>query len=82
MPLTADDYLFWWNDMVLSDSVDLAPPSGTTVGGETMAVEKIDDYTLKFTFPAPNPLFLEAHSRGSYHSSMFIVPAHYIVYSP
>ena len=76
MPLTADDYLFFWNDMVLKDI--FAPPSGTTVGGEKMTVEKIDDFTLKFTFPSPNPLFLEFHSRGSYHSSKYIVPAHYM----
>lgn len=77
-PLTVDDYLFWWNDMVLNPDVPLNPPSGTTVLGEPMTVEKIDDYTLRFSFPAPNPLFLELHSRGSYHSSWFVVPEHYL----
>lgn len=77
-PLTVDDYLFWWEDMVLNENVAIAPPSGTTVGGELMSVEKLDDFTLRFTFPASNPLFLELHSRGSYHSSMYIVPAHYM----
>ncbi|MEZ4707329.1 MAG: ABC transporter substrate-binding protein [Caldilineaceae bacterium] len=77
-PLTVDDYLFWWNDMVLDESVPVGPPGGTTVGGEPMQVEKIDDFTLKFTFAAPNPLFLENHSRGHYHSASFVVPAHYL----
>jgi peptide/nickel transport system substrate-binding protein len=77
-PLTVDDYLFWWNDMVLDEDVPVGPPGGTTVGGETMGVEKVDDYTLKFTFAAPNPLFLENHSRGHYHSAAFVVPAHYL----
>ena len=33
---------------------------------------------LKFTFAVPNPLFLELHSRGFYHSAQFLVPAHYM----
>jgi peptide/nickel transport system substrate-binding protein len=77
-PLTVDDYLFWWNDMVLDESVPVNTPTGTRVNGEPMQVEKIDDYTLKFTFAAPNPLFLEYHSRGHYHSSQFVVPEHYM----
>jgi peptide/nickel transport system substrate-binding protein len=77
-PLNVDDYLFWWNDMVLDEDVPLGAPGGTTVGGEVMQVEKVDDYTLRYTFAAPNPLFLENHSRGHYHSSAFVVPAHYM----
>ncbi|MBI5668374.1 MAG: ABC transporter substrate-binding protein [Chloroflexi bacterium] len=77
-PLTVDDYLFWWNDMVLDETVPLDPASGTVVGGELMTLEKIDDYTLKFTFAAPNPLFLEAHSRGPWNSSQSLVPEHYM----
>ncbi len=77
-PLTVDDYLFWWNDMVLDENIPVDPASGTTVGGELMTLEKVDDYTLTFTFAAPNPLFLEAHSRGPWNSAQSIVPAHYM----
>jgi peptide/nickel transport system substrate-binding protein len=77
-PLTVDDYLFWWNDMVLDETVPISTPAGTRVDGEPMKVEKVDDYTLRFTFAGPNPLFLEYHSRGYYHSSWFMVPAHYM----
>jgi peptide/nickel transport system substrate-binding protein len=77
-PLTVDDYLFWWNDMVMDETVSLDPASGTVVGGEPMTLEKIDDYTLKFTFAVPNPLFLEAHSRGPWNSAQSLVPAHYM----
>jgi peptide/nickel transport system substrate-binding protein len=76
-PLTVDDYLFWWEDMVLDESVPVIEPAGTRAAGELMQVEKVDDFTLTFTFAAPNPLFLEYHSRGYYHSSWFVVPAHY-----
>lgn len=77
-PLTVDDYLFWWNDMVLDENVPLDPASGTVVNGEIMTLERIDDYTLKFTFAAPNPLFLEVHSRGPWNSAQALVPEHYM----
>ena len=77
-PMTVDDYLFWWNDMVLDEDVPVNAPFGTTVRGELMSVEKVDDYTLHFSFPYSNPLFLEYKSRGAYHSSLHIVPEHYM----
>ncbi|MCA0452449.1 MAG: ABC transporter substrate-binding protein [Chloroflexi bacterium] len=77
-PLTVDDYLFWWNDMVLDENIPVDPASGTVVNGEQMTLEKTDDYTLVFTFAGPNPLFLENHSRGPWNSAQSIVPAHYM----
>ena len=77
-PMTVDDYLFWWNDMVLDEDVPVNAPFGTTVRGELMSVEKVDDYTLHFSFPYSNPLFLEYKSRGAYHSSLHMVPEHYM----
>jgi peptide/nickel transport system substrate-binding protein len=76
--LTADDYLFWWNDLVLDDRVPINNPVGTFVGGKMVEVSKVDDYTLSYQFAAANPLFLEYHSRGYGQSSWFIVPAHYM----
>lgn len=77
-PMTVDDYLFWWNDMVLDDTVPLVEAAGTRIGGELMTLTKVDDYNLTYKFAVPNPLFLELHSRGFYHSAMFLVPAHYM----
>ena len=77
-PLTVDDYLFWWNDMVMDETIPVDPASGTVVNGEPMTLEKIDDYTLVFKFAGPNPLFLETHSRGPWNSAQSIVPANYM----
>ncbi len=77
-PMNVDDYLFWWNDMALDPDVPVDPASGTVVGGEPMNVERVDDYTLQLTFAAPNPLFLEVHSRGPWNSAQSMVPAHYM----
>ena len=58
-PFTVDDFLFWWNDMVLNADHPDVPPDYMISGGETAQVDKIDDYTLQFTFAAPSPLFLD-----------------------
>lgn len=56
-PFTVDDVLFNVNDLVLNE--DFAPtPPRYTAAGEPMSVEKIDDQTVRFTFPAPAGSFL------------------------
>ena len=58
-PYTADDITFWYEDVLQNE--DLTPTIATWLvsGGEPLAVEKIDDYTVKFTFSTPNGLFLQ-----------------------
>lgn len=77
-PFTADDYLFWWNEMVMDESIGLSTPAGTRVNGEPMKLEKIDDFTVKFTFAASHPLFVDLAARGFYNSAQHLVPAHYM----
>ncbi len=77
-PFTANDYLFWWNEMVLDESIGLSTPAGTRVNGEPMKVEMVDDFTLKFTFAASHPLFVDLAARGFYNSSQHLVPSHYL----
>jgi peptide/nickel transport system substrate-binding protein len=56
-PFNADDVLFNVNDLILN--TDFAPtPPRYTAAGEPMWVEKIDDLTVRFTFPAPAGGFL------------------------
>lgn len=77
-PFTANDYLFWWNEMVMDESIGLSTPAGTRVNGEPMQVDKVDDFTLKFTFAAPHPLFVDLAARGFYNSAQHLVPSHYL----
>jgi peptide/nickel transport system substrate-binding protein len=77
-PFTADDYMFWWNDMVLDEKVGLSTPAGYRVDGKPAKIEKIDDYTVKLTFAAPNPLFVDYSARGYYNSATHLVPAAYL----
>jgi peptide/nickel transport system substrate-binding protein len=82
-PLTADDIMFWYNDILLNE--ELSPsPSGWMVNadGSTATVEKIDDYTVKWTFGQPNTAFLLdlANKDGADLSigNLAYAPAHYL----
>ena len=57
-PFTADDVLFWWDDIYDLSDDNLIPGrlAVATSGGEPLAVEKVDDYTVLFTSAAPYPL--------------------------
>jgi ABC-type transport system substrate-binding protein len=54
----ADDIMFWYNDFLLNEELSPAVPGWLTVDGEPVVVEKVDDYTVKFSFAGPNGLFL------------------------
>jgi peptide/nickel transport system substrate-binding protein len=77
-PLTADDIVFWWEDVELNTDLAPTPPGWMVVGGKPGVVTKVDDTTVKFTFAAPNGLFLSnvASANGR---SMFNFPKHFAI---
>ena len=56
-PFTADDILFWYENIILNEELSPSIPNTYTVGGEPAIVEKIDDYTIVFKFTASNGFF-------------------------
>lgn len=62
---TADDVLFGMNDIVLNPDFGPPPPI-FHVNGEKVVVSKIDDLTVEFRFPTPQPWFLHEIPRGRY----------------
>jgi len=58
-PFTANDILFWYEAHATNTEASPAPPNWMVTGGEVGTVEVIDDYTVKFTFAAPNGLFIQ-----------------------
>lgn len=58
-PFTADDILFWYEDMYLNKELNPTPTIYMSIGGKAGKVEKIDDFTVVFRFPAPYPMFPE-----------------------
>jgi ABC-type transport system substrate-binding protein len=68
-PFTADDILFYWYE---KKHVDAVPPEWMTVNGKLGDIVKVDDYTVKFVFPEPNGLLLEALT-----TNVCYTPQHY-----
>jgi peptide/nickel transport system substrate-binding protein len=58
-PFTADDIMFWYNDVLLNK--DLTPSLPTWMknkDGSAVLVEKINDYSVKWTYQLPMTTFL------------------------
>jgi peptide/nickel transport system substrate-binding protein len=58
-PFTAADVLFTWHDLILDAKVrHHASRSTWQINGEDVRLERIDDYTIRWTFPVPRPVQL------------------------
>jgi peptide/nickel transport system substrate-binding protein len=80
-PFTADDIMFWYNDVIKNKDLMPSMPSWLlNKDGSEVKVEKVDDYSVKFTFGAPQTLFLQEIAQkdaGDKAYPMFL-PAHYL----
>jgi peptide/nickel transport system substrate-binding protein len=80
--VTADDYLFYINDMLLNKEYLGAPPSWLYAGGNEAKVTKIDDYAFEIDFGASYGMFPFAianwNARSPYYNGATVVPMHYL----
>ena len=71
-PFTAEDIIFWWEDVALYKEITASPPSRYRIEGEVAMLTKVDAFSVKFTFPK---------AYGSYEDFMPAeapwMPAHY-----
>lgn len=58
-PFTADDILFYFQDIVFNKELTHSIPKWLAPSGKPPKVEKIDDYTIRISFEKPYSLFLE-----------------------
>ena len=58
-PFTADDMLFWWEDLYQNKELTPVANADLTINGKPGTFEKIDEYTVAFKFPDPYPMFVE-----------------------
>ena len=76
-PFTAEDFRYYWEDV--ANDKDLAPfglPSKLLVNGEAPQFEIIDETTVRYIWPQPNPYFMPALAGPS---PLYIYrPAHYL----
>ena len=77
-PFTADDILFWYEQVLLDDELTPSKPVYWMPGAELMTVSKVDTYNLRLDFAEPYPIatMLLAHYRG--FPASFYHPAHYM----
>lgn len=57
-PITADDVVFTWNDIILAGYGNTSTRDSIIIDGKLPTVEKLDDYTVKFTTPEPFAPFI------------------------
>ncbi len=57
-PFTADDIMFWYEDVFSNEELTPAVPSWLTAAGKPVTVQRVDDLTVVFRFAGPNGLFL------------------------
>lgn len=78
---TADDLMFWYEAVLLNE--DLMPSTPTWVqnsDGSPVTMEKVDDYTVRYTFDFPNTLFLTelTFRDGADRTLAAFLPSHYL----
>ncbi len=61
---TADDVVFTFNDIIYNHDIPTGARDILTIEGKEIKVEKIDDYTVKFTLPVAFAPLLRAVGRG------------------
>jgi peptide/nickel transport system substrate-binding protein len=54
-PFTAEDIVFWYEDLILNKDVYQKTPDRWLFAGKTMKVTALDNHTVKFSFPVPTP---------------------------
>jgi peptide/nickel transport system substrate-binding protein len=75
-PFTADDIMFWYQDIARNDRLAFLSAAYTR-GGEMLAVEKVDRHTIKIILPEPDGLFLNFLA-GPYGGFLTRFPKHYL----
>ncbi len=80
-PFTADDILYWWEDMVLNEQQADTPPDEAMSGlGHVCTLTKVDDFTFSMKYDAPAPLVADRLAMwvNGDIGPRWIAPKHYI----
>jgi len=77
-PFTADDIMFWYQDVLMDKELTPSVPRWLRAGGKPVTVEKVDAETVRFSFAAPNGLFLPAMATQLGSEILAASPSHYL----
>ena len=61
-PITADDVVFTWRDIILAGLGDTSLRDSIVIDGQLPTVRKLDDYTVEFKVPKPYAPFVRSLS--------------------
>ena len=76
-PFTSEDFRFFWEDVANNPAVQPAGPEVQLLAqGEAPRVEILDEFTVRYSWSRPNPLFLPAMAATTAIS--IYRPAHYL----
>ena len=60
-PFTAEDFRYYWEDVALNKELSpFGPPSQLLSDGELPKFQVINETTVRYSWPKPNPFFLPA----------------------
>jgi len=76
-PFTADDIVFWYEDVVKNEKLTPIVSRDLRRGGEIVQLDKLDDYTVRFRFKEPHGLFLQQMASWLGYA-ILRHPAHYL----
>lgn len=76
-PFTAEDFRYYWEDVALNDDLKpYGPDYRLIVDGQLPTFEVLDEHTVRYTWPTPNPAFLPALAGAA---PLYVyAPAHYL----
>ena len=86
-PFTADDFVFWYQDVYLNKELVPVPLTVMTINGKPVVIEKLDASTIRFVSPEPYyalPVVLASvwgighHARFGRDALGGFAPAHYM----
>ncbi len=73
-PFTADDLVFWYQDILMNKELTPSFPEWLTINGKPAQMEKLDEYTFQIVFPEPYGLFVQ---RLATFGTEIFYPKHY-----
>jgi len=86
-PFTADDFVFWFEDIYRNKDLVPTPSAAMAINGKQGEVQKVDTYTVKFKFADPYYLLpdvlagstqIGGHAQQGMNGMGGYAPAHYL----
>jgi peptide/nickel transport system substrate-binding protein len=76
-PFTSEDFRYFWQDIATNEELSpFGPPAALLVEGVAPQFEVLDETTVRYTWPRPNPFFLTSLALAS--PQFIYAPAHYL----